>query len=594
MPLAMALLIVFVLNPLVSLLRRWHFPHPLAVTLIVTLAFSLLGGLLLILGQQFNNLAVEIPRYEDNIRAKIHDLRGAFSNDGFDRIKESFQQLKGEFSPAAENTNNTPSVASAPPPSNAPATAATAPPTAPPAESDGGLPGTFEVLTMMLGPVSSIIATGGLVIVLVVFILLRRDDQRNRLILLGGLKQSETTNCVLSEVSQRISRYLLTYTLLNSIYGLAVAIGLWLIGLPFALLWGGFAAVMRFIPYVGPWLGALIPITLSLAVFPGWLHPLLIAVFYAGIELTTNMVLEPIFYGRSAGVSEVGLIIALAFWTWVWGPMGLLLGTPLTVCLVVLAKHLPGMELFHLLIGDGPVEEKGLLYYDRLCAGKGRKAQAMFRDHLKQSHWQKAFDDLLLPALVFLQHDRLSGKLSEDSANYVLAAIRKSAHAGRHQKSLPRQKSNARQVREFHRVIAIPCGDVPDELAFQLLSRMLHETDVELEILPPSSSSKEIAAAALKAKPDAIILGALPPGAQTRIDEVRTALEQARYRGPLINVTWGLSPQMERHLGSALGADYVGNSFDQTCTEILEQLQSRDGRDGESAETSAHNCRAAA
>ena len=344
MPLAAALLLAFVLNPVVSLLRRWHLRHTLAVTIVVTLAFSLLGGVLLVIGQQFNSLVEELPRYEDNIRQKARDLRAVVHNRGFNRVQETFEKIKGELK--APETNGVPTNVTAVATTNVAPAKTPSPEAPPPAKSEPSL------LTQLLGPLSNLLATIGLIIVLVIFLLLRRDDQLNRLIRLGGKAERAMTKQILSEAGERISRYLLTYTLLNTIYGVAAAIGLALIGLPYAVMWGFFAGAVRFIPYVGPWLGALLPITLSLAVFPGWLHPLLIATFYATIELVTNMVLEPIFYGRSAGVSEVGLIVALAFWTLVWGPVGLLLGTPLTVCLVVLAKHVPTLEPLHVLIGE--------------------------------------------------------------------------------------------------------------------------------------------------------------------------------------------------------------------------------------------------
>jgi len=341
MPLAMALLLAFVFNPVVSLLRRWRVRHSLAVTVVVSLAFGLLGGVLLIIGQQFNSLVTELPRYEDNIRQKVRDLRAVVHNRSFNRVQETYEKIKGELQAPEGATNLTTVTTTNTPPAKTPP-----PDAAPPAKSEPGL------LAQLLGPVSNLLATIGLVIVLVIFLLLRRDDQLNRLIRLGGKEERAMTRKILSEAEERISRYLLTYTILNTVYGVSAAIGLAIIGLPYAVMWGFFAGVVRFIPYVGPWMGALLPVTLSLAVFPGWLHPLLIAVFYATIELITNMILEPVFYGKSAGVSEVGLIVALAFWTLVWGPVGLLLGTPLTVCLVVLAKHIPTLEPLHVLIGE--------------------------------------------------------------------------------------------------------------------------------------------------------------------------------------------------------------------------------------------------
>jgi predicted PurR-regulated permease PerM len=206
------------------------------------------------------------------------------------------------------------------------------------------------------------LASAGLVIALVIFMLLERGDMRNRLIRLIGYGRLTLTTKALDEAGQRISRYLLMHSLVNGSHGVALGCGLFLIGLPYALLWGVLAAVLRFIPYIGPAVSALFPAALSLAAFPGWEQPLLVIGLIAGLELLSNMFMEPLLYGRTAGVSEVALMVAIAFWTWLWGPIGLLLATPLTVSLGVLGRYVPQLEFLGVLLSDDPVLEPHMGY----------------------------------------------------------------------------------------------------------------------------------------------------------------------------------------------------------------------------------------
>jgi hypothetical protein len=388
------------------------------------------------------------------------------------------------------------------------------------------------------------------------------------LILLGGLERWEVTTRILFEAGQRISHYLLTYTILNTIYGVAIAVGLYFIGLPYAFLWGFFAGIMRFIPYLGPWLGALLPVTLALAVFPGWIQPLLIVAYFILVELISNMLLEPIFYSQSAGVSEVALIVALTFWTWIWGPVGLLLGTPLTVCLVVLAKHVPALEPVHLLIGDGPVQEKGLIYYERLRTRKERRAQVIVREHVKESPRLRVFDELLLPALIFARHDQQGGKLSATAEECILRNVRKSIELT--------DASNAPDVRSGssngHGVITgIPCGGKAEELALLMLKKSLEDSGFDLEAVPSGLATSDCVEAVLRKRPSAVCIATLPPHDVKFVQEINAGLQDRGYGGRIIVARWGVDRRMGR-LASTLGAAYEGSSLADTQAAILLEL----------------------
>ncbi len=593
MPLALAILFAFLLSPVVTRLRGWGMRHTFAVTVVVCLAFTVLGAVLFGIGQQFNRLAIELPEYQDNIRQKIRDLRQVFQNASFGRTRRMLHELQGELNGTQAATNavaGTPTNGvSVPSPENVQrvgagvAVTAPAPATNPGSTADSSSPppvpasreflaGQAGPFTRLLGPVANLLATAGLVIALVVFMLLHRDEVRNRLILLGGLERLTVTTRVVREAGDRITRYLIAYTLLNAIYGVAIAVGLYLIGLPYAFLWGVFAGVVRFIPYLGPWLGALLPGALALAVFPGWVQPLLVVGLYTAVELTSNMVLEPAFYGHSAGVSEVALLVALAFWTWIWGPIGLILGTPMTVCLVVIAKYIPALETLHLLFGDGPVEEKCLIYYERLCAHNEAEADVIVRDHLRETSPLQLFDDLLLPVLVFAKRDREAGKLNVETNDSILANVRKSVEAVE-----AAARAAARPNRPARRsprrvVLGLAGGKDHEGLALLMFRRVLEDSGVTLEILPADLPLADAAGSVPGKNPDGVCVGTLPPHGKSDAERVVAQLREAGYRGPVVVGRWGISRHLDRRLARALGPEYVGSRFARTRRTMLRQL----------------------
>ncbi len=267
-------------------------------------------------------------------------------------------------------------------------------------------------------------AGAGVVTVLVIFMLLERLELRDRVILLIGYRRMTATTSALDEAGARISRYLLMQSLINGSFGVAVGLGLFLIGVPYAVTWGSLAAALRFIPYLGAFVALLLPLAISLAVFPGWLQPALVVGLFLVLELITGSVLEPWLYGQSAGVSQVALLIALTFWAWLWGPVGLLMATPLTVCLIVLGKHLPALGFLVVLMGDRPVIEAKARYYQRLLARDQDEASDIVEAYVNTDGRESVYDTVLLPALYYAKQDRDRGLLSEGDAQFVGQATR--------------------------------------------------------------------------------------------------------------------------------------------------------------------------
>src|SRR5688572_8281873 len=389
-PFALAVLLTFVLTPPVSWLERWIGRVP-AVLTAVTLVFVILGLAGWGLARQANNLAEDLPRYRVNILAKIADVRGAGKGGSVEKLQETIDDIKTDLEGVEAS-------------SSAPTRRAVVS-----AERVAGFSG-----FAWLGPIVGPLTTAGLVLVMVIFMLLERRDLRDRLIRLFGHGQLAITTRAFDEAGTRVSRQLLMQSLVNVAYGLVAWIGLYLLGVPYPLVWAALGAALRFIPYVGPVLGASAPILVSLAALDGWTGPLEVIALFVVLELFTNLVLETVLYAGAAGVSQVALLMSVAFWTWLWGPLGLLMATPLTVCLVVVGKHVPGLEFVGMLMADTPALAPEHAYYQRLLARDQGEAADLIDQYIRASAPRSVYDVLLLPALNYAERDRLEQRLSQE------------------------------------------------------------------------------------------------------------------------------------------------------------------------------------
>lgn len=554
MPLALAVLLSFLLSPVAEGLHRLGLGRNISVVFIVLFSVVLFAAGAYGIASQINALAGEIPAYKDNIREKVLSLRQAGKGGTLEGIQKTFRELKGELKKAEKEEKAAEQLEAAETASVEDHLEAENPMPVvvqEKAESGWALPSAF-------GPLLEMVATLGLVIVLVIFMLLRRRDLRNRFIMLCGYTRMPTTTRALDEAGERISRYLLMQTIINTTFGLAAGIGLSLVGLPYALLWGFLSALLRFIPYVGPWLGAALPVLLSLAVFPGWLYPLIIIGIYLILELTANMVLEPMLYGQSVGVSEVALLVAVAFWTWIWGGMGLALATPLTVCLVVLAKYVPGMRPIHIIMGDEPGLEPRLLFYQRLLALDLAEAREVAGEYLKTHTLTQLLDDLLLPALIHAKKDSMAGDLHEETLTEALSVLEElvSSLEDREEKQLP-----SAPVRTGAPILAIPTEDKFDELSVLMLKRIV--PTFEINLTSPDALSGEIITQVEHEKPTIVYLASVTPGQST---EMRHLIKRIQTRFPSIKITaskLGLEDKRLQSLKETLGISISG-SFAET------------------------------
>ena len=421
-PFALAILLTFVMTPPVTWLERWVGRVP-AVLAVVTLVFTVLGLAGWGLARQMDYLAEDLPRYRANILAKIADVRGAGKGGSVEKLQQTIEDIKTDLgkSDAPKGTRQQPVVVTS--------------------EQVSGFG--------WLGPIVGPLGTAGLVLAMVIFMLLERRDLRDRLLGLFGHGRLAVTTKAFDEAGRRVSRQLLMQSLVNLVYGIAAGAGLYFLGVPYALVWAALAAALRFIPYVGPVLGAGAPILVSLAALQGWTRPLWVVGLFVGLELVTNLVLETVLYAGAAGVSQVALLVSVAFWTWLWGPLGLLMATPLTVCFVVLGKHVPGLEFVGTLMADTPALAPEYGYYQRLLARDQGEAADLIERHIKTDTPRSVYDALLLPALNYAERDRLEAAAVGGRRNGCRRCD--SGAACRRRGVNPAPASGARQCPTIHR-----------------------------------------------------------------------------------------------------------------------------------------------
>jgi predicted PurR-regulated permease PerM len=540
-PIALATLLTFMVYPIVDGLTRLGLGRAISVSIVVTTLFLALGGVFWILTVEFSSLSTQIPVYRDNLIAKIGEVKRLSSGSALEKIQTAVSDVARELEPQKE----LPRAPGAP----APVVVRSEP------SGRWQLPAYVEYM-----------GSAAAVIVLVIFMLIERENLRNRVIRLGGYGRLITTTRVLDEASQRISRYLLMQTIINTSFGIGIALGLMILDVPYALLWGFLAAVLRFIPYVGVWLAALLPIVFTLAAFPRWYQPLLVAGLFAVLEVAASFALEPLLYGQSAGVSQVALLCSVTFWAWLWGPIGLVLATPLTVCLVVLAKHVPGLEFIGILVSDEPPIAPAAAYYQRLLAQDRAEAERIVTEHARERPLESVFDDVILPALRHCRHDGDQETLSADAQRSIwhatgaivdglVARARTAADA----MAEPPPEPPSRRVH----VLAIPVQDEADRLGLVMLRHLVDPARWTIEIASPHLLGSEIAAMIEAQRPAAVCLGALPPGGRAR---TRYLCKRLRARFPDLRILvgrWSLRESVapaRRQLEGA-GADFVSASL---------------------------------
>ena len=410
LPMALAVLLSFVLAPLVKLLQRLYLPRFAAVTIVVLLAFGVISGLATLMFAQVSQLAGDLPRYQSNLAEKVQALRGAATASGtLEQASQVLQNLQKELDR----------------PKNAKPTSPTTPdasalPDRPiPVEVRQPDPGALQTLATLIAPLIHPLATTGLIIIFVVFILLQQQDLRNRLIRLAGSHDLQRTTLAMDDAGKRLSLLFLMQLALNAAFGLIIGVGLWAIGVPSAPLWGLLAMVLRFVPYIGAIVAAIFPLIVATAVDPGWSMMLMTAALFLVVEPLIGHVIEPMVYGHSSGLSPVAVVVSATFWTWLWGPIGLILATPLTMCLVVLGRHVERLKFLEVLLGDRPALSPSESAYQRMLAGDPIEATEQAQSLLKDRTLTEYYEHILMGALRLAWANSQRGRLEQPETQRI-------------------------------------------------------------------------------------------------------------------------------------------------------------------------------
>ncbi|WP_267425613.1 AI-2E family transporter, partial [Methylobacterium sp. GC_Met_2] len=409
-PIAIALLLSFVLTPLVNRLRRLRLPRLVAVGVSVFLTLGIVAAMATLIGIQAADLAGDVPRYRSTIEQKINGLRDSPVGHATEYVASIGRALHTGGKEAGKEVGAAEGPAAAPPQPAPDQTASQPKPMV--VEVASTPPGSLEMLSTVLTPVLHPLATVGIVFVVLLFVLMQREDLRDRMIRLAGSSDLHRTTVAMDDAAKRLSRYFVVQLALNAAFGVVVGIGLYVIGVPNPVLWAIFSALMRFVPYLGAVLSAILPMALAAAVDPGWNMMIAVAILFVILEPLTGQVFEPIVYGQSTGLSPFAVLVSALFWTWLWGPVGLLLSTPLTVCLVVLGRHVEHLEFLDVLFGDRPALTPVQNFYQRILAGDAEEVLGHAELILQQCALSSYYDEVVLKALELAARDAARGVLT--------------------------------------------------------------------------------------------------------------------------------------------------------------------------------------
>lgn len=553
-PLALAVLLAFMLQPGVRRFRRLGLPNPLAVGVTSLVFFALIALLLYFIAGQVREVVVQLPDKKEKLVQRVSDIRGSLRGGSIEKIKSTVTEVMQEVEEKERSESAaTESAESSPVETSAPAPSPEAEPEEPPptkvivAKDESAVDGLSSAASLLTP-----LGTAGLVVLLVVLLLLKWADLRARLIALVDHNLS-TTTAALDDAGQRVSRYLAMQFMVNVGTGLVVWGGLSLIGLEWAGLMGLCAALFRYIPYVGPLAAAALPIALSLATTDGWGSVIAVVIMFVIMELVLNNVIEPWLYGSRVGVSEIGIIIAAVAWTLLWGPAGLVLATPLTVCLVVIGEKVPGLAFISKLLSDRPHLPEHAALTQRLIAGDTIEASDILARYRDRATPEEAFDDVVVPALARVRHEQRLGQLEPAAATAAAAALPPMFA------DLTPEAEAVKSPLAKDSVLAVWSLCPMSETAASMLPDRLHQIPCSFLLFNAQSLASDVISRLREAPPLGITLLHLHPTDFPRVTATLRRLRRALPDLPIIVARWGeqsLTPSEREELGG-LGATAV-------------------------------------
>ena len=581
-PIALAVLFAFLLAPLVNLLEKARLGRTGPVIVVVLLVAGLLMGLGYLVFNQAIGLAAQLPNYKSTISRKIESFRGVREN-GIGKAEATVKELGQELS----STIETPT-----PNDEAGQNQRGKHPLLPGGSIAHPVP--VEVVqqnspiasaSALLGPFLGPLATLGIVMVFTAFILLRTEDLRNRLFTLAGLSRFHVTTQAFDEATKRVGKYLFLQFLMNLGYGTLFGTALYFIGVPNAFLWGVLAALLRFIPYVGTLAGAAMPILLSLAVFDGWMKPLLAFGAFVAIEIITSYVVEPLLYAAHTGVSSLAILVAAIFWAALWGPVGLLLSTPLTVCIVVIGRYIPQWEFLSVLLGDQRVLGTEVQLYQKLRRMDAEEARQVVDDFLKEGSIEKLYESVITPVLIFIEKDRAEVGLGEAREQFVFQtlkeiieelALRPVAETGDqeiNEEVNANPKPTAGVARKTNgdgcAITCLPARDEGDEIVGMMLAHLSNRAGYNAQAVVPASV-EDMMEEASEQHCEVIYISALPPYG---VYNTRRLYKKLRVRFPKSRIgvgLWGFGGNLEvmRTRLGIVEADMIVSTLSDAVTQV--------------------------
>ena len=543
LPIVLGTLISFLLAPLVSRLERWGFHPILAIFAVVTIAFALLGAVCTTVSVETLDLVNSVPKYSDNIRTRwaaiqkgppgpvsfalrnlgelVNDLSKGSASDDISR--NQFQPMKVQI------VNGT----------------------------DGMLAMVRASMTPLISPAVSF----AVVVVLVVFMLLERKRLRERFLRLIGHSHVVATTLAVDEAGSRLSRFLLVQLQVNTAYAIVVAIGLYLIGIPNAILWAILTLVLRFLPYVGLWISAFFPLALSIAISTNWMQPTLTFLLYAFLELFTNNVIEPIVLGGSTGISSLAVIVAALFWTWLWGPIGLLIATPLTACLVVLGRYFPAFHFWSVLLAADPPTsvETNLIHF--LIENRLPEAKAMVHESTGNVLSTTTAENLIVPTVRAIENDFFPGGSATQSKGRIYEQMREIVAELKTETQSDAEETTQKGKPESCEVVIVPFTGEGDEIVGRILTRLLEVEKIKGEVLSWRALRAEKIEQLRELQAKCILLSAIEARSSMAIGKMTRSIKVVLPEAIVLVGLWGLPSQGGAHVIRKIEESCAGSVY---------------------------------
>ena len=562
-PLALAILLSFALAPISRFLENRGLPRVPAVALTVVFALSAIGLMTYQVGAELNILADNVDKYQENITTKIEKLKPGQAS-AIEKVQTAVADMSKTLNTGPQERKDVQQVTLA-------------------KESD--FLGDTET---MLGPYLEGMGTGFIVMILLLYLMINRENMSDRLTQLFGQGRISLTTRTISEVGERISKYLVMFATMNTAMGVVIGLGCYVIGIEYAVLWGFLAGALRFIPYAGPATAFALPLLFSVAAYDGWTKPLELVALYTVIELIANMVLEPVIYGKTTGVSALALLVAAMFWTWLWGPLGLLLSTPLTVSLAVLGKYVPSLHFFATFLHEDIDLDPSIRYYQRMLASDQDGATEVIDELLKEKPRAAVFDEVVIPSLSLAERDHARDEIDDlelafvhrttdsviddlaDEPEINLSTLASDANESAATPGVPASPTGAPL-----RIMALPAHDETDALVLRMLDLLLKPTGVHMTLGELAASPLEAVERISAEDPDLVLISHLPPDGLTATRYLTRRIRARFPKLPIAVARWDHDSVGENVTKSltAAGANRIFNSLVDTREFLVSQAK---------------------